>query len=71
MIAAGGAMGGVFVSLIAPWVFSTYREWPIGQMVGVTIAAIVMTRAAMARVRGYFARRRRAGRESPVSLRWR
>jgi hypothetical protein len=29
MIAAGGALGGVFVTLIAPLIFSTYFEWEL------------------------------------------
>ncbi len=29
-ISAGGALGGVFVAIVAPLVFSTYLEWPIG-----------------------------------------
>ena len=30
LIAAGGAMGGLFVGIVAPLVFSTYLEWQIG-----------------------------------------
>jgi len=30
MIAAGGALGGVFVALVAPRLFETYLEYPIG-----------------------------------------
>ena len=34
MIAAGGALGGLFVSLVAPVLFSTYFEWKIGLIGG-------------------------------------
>ena len=30
MISAGGAMGGLFVALVAPIIFSTYLEWKLG-----------------------------------------
>jgi len=39
MISAGGALGGVFVSLIAPRIFRTHLEWTIGLAAGL-IAAI-------------------------------
>ena len=29
-ISAGGALGGVFVAIVAPLIFSNYLEWPIG-----------------------------------------
>ena len=30
MISAGGAIGGIFVSLIAPQIFDTHFEWTLG-----------------------------------------
>jgi hypothetical protein len=42
MISAGGALGGVFVSLLAPRVFSTFAEWRLGLVVGCLLAAWVV-----------------------------
>ncbi len=39
MISAGGALGGLFVSLAAPVLFSTFLEWKIGLIVGCLLAA--------------------------------
>lgn len=43
-IAAGGALGGVFVAVVAPLVFSTYYEWQIavGASALVAVAAVVL-----------------------------
>ncbi len=41
MIAAGGALGGLSVSIIAPQVFHTYAEWKIGLGTGFVLAAVV------------------------------
>jgi len=41
MISAGGALGGLSVSLIAPLVFKTYAEWKISLIVGFVLAMIV------------------------------
>ena len=41
MISAGGALGGLSVSLIAPLVFTTYAEWKISLIVGFVLAAAV------------------------------
>ena len=41
MIAAGGALGGLFVSLVAPLLFSTFFEWRLGLVVGCLMAAWV------------------------------
>jgi hypothetical protein len=38
VIAAGGALGGILVGLVAPVVFSTYLEWPIGMVLSVVLA---------------------------------
>jgi hypothetical protein len=41
-IAAGGALGGVLVSLVAPVLFSTYYEWPIAAIGGCFLAGSVL-----------------------------
>ena len=41
MIAAGGAAGGMFVSLLAPHLFTTFFEWRIALVVGLLMAAWV------------------------------
>jgi len=45
LMSAGGALGGLLVSLAAPRVFSTYVEWPVGLMVCFAVAAIVLISA--------------------------
>jgi hypothetical protein len=40
MISAGGAIGGIFVSLIAPAVFDTFYEWKLGIFGGVILTAV-------------------------------
>ncbi|HEY1783971.1 MAG TPA: fused MFS/spermidine synthase, partial [Pirellulales bacterium] len=42
MIAAGGALGGMFVSLLAPVLFSTFFEWRLGLVIGCLTAAWVL-----------------------------
>ncbi|MEJ7638787.1 MAG: fused MFS/spermidine synthase [Singulisphaera sp.] len=49
MIAAGGALGGIFVSLIAPLLFSTFLEWDIGLVLSATLAASVLLGVAIER----------------------
>ncbi len=39
LIAAGGALGGLFVAVVAPLIFSTYLEWPIGMVLSAVLAA--------------------------------
>ncbi len=62
LISAGGALGGIFVSLIAPYIFKTHFEWTIGLIASIVVAATVLLiqssrwSALMAR----FDRRRRA-----------
>ena len=41
MIAAGGPVGGVFVALIAPTLFSSYVEWKLGIVGGFVLAAVI------------------------------
>ncbi|MFZ5829847.1 MAG: spermidine synthase [Planctomycetota bacterium] len=50
MIAAGGALGGASVSILAPLVFNSFLEWPIGLTLffAVSVAALVVTAAKMA-----------------------
>jgi hypothetical protein len=43
MIAAGGAIGGLFVAVIAPLVFSTYIEWQIGIIASFLLALGLLT----------------------------
>jgi hypothetical protein len=41
-IAAGGAIGGVFVSVIAPAIFSSYYEWPLAVIGAMVLACGVL-----------------------------
>ncbi len=38
-ISAGGALGGVFVSLVAPRIFNTFFEWDLGLVLSFVVAA--------------------------------
>ena len=38
MISAGGALGGIFVSLIAPHLFVTFLEWNLGLILAYCVA---------------------------------
>ena len=51
MVSAGGALGGVFVSLISPQIFSTYLEWVIGLVVSYVLAVSVLIGAVIGRGR--------------------
>ncbi len=42
LISAGGALGGLLVSLVAPLVFSTFLEWRLALVVGCLLAAWVL-----------------------------
>jgi len=42
LISAGGALGGVFVSLVAPVIFTTFFEWPIGLALCCAIATAAL-----------------------------
>ncbi len=44
-MSAGGALGGLLVSLAAPRYFVTYLEWPLGLLVGLGIASLAMAGA--------------------------
>ncbi len=39
LIAAGGALGGLLVAVVAPLLFSTYLEWPIGMVLSAVAGA--------------------------------
>jgi hypothetical protein len=65
MISAGGALGGLFVSLAAPVLFNTFLEWRIGLLLGTLIAAIV---ALVATGSFNVAQRRRLGMLVPLLL---
>jgi hypothetical protein len=39
MLYAGGALVGVFVTLVAPRVFTTYLEWPIGLVMSIMVVS--------------------------------
>lgn len=47
IVSLGGAVGGLFVGLLAPNVFHAYYEFPIGLAFCALIAAIVFTRALL------------------------
>lgn len=42
LMSAGGALGGLAVSLGAPRVFVTYLEWPLGLLAGLGVAALAL-----------------------------
>lgn len=46
LMSAGGALGGLFVSLAAPRLFKTYAEWPLALMLAFAIASVVLLRIA-------------------------
>lgn len=43
LTSAGGALGGIFVSLIAPQIFHTFVEWRIALAAGCTLAVVLFT----------------------------
>ena len=47
LMSAGGALGGVFVSLVAPLIFKTFFEWPLGLALSFVVAGVAMTLAAV------------------------
>jgi protein-L-isoaspartate O-methyltransferase len=44
-IAAGGALGGMLVCLVAPRIFKMFLEWPIGLILSYLLAAAVLLRS--------------------------
>ncbi len=47
MLSAGGALGGVAVSLAAPHLFKTFLEWNIGMLAAYFLATAVLLRVAL------------------------
>lgn len=45
LMSAGGALGGLFVSLGAPRVFTTFAEWPVSLIAVLVLACAVLLRA--------------------------
>jgi hypothetical protein len=58
MISAGGALGGVLVSLVAPAIFTTYVEWKVGLAVSFLLGGTVVAREISRRLQpaGRFAK---------------
>lgn len=52
MISAGGAIGGLFVAIVAPLIFSSYVEWQIGVMASALLAVGVLLLPGRAGRRG-------------------
>ena len=48
-MSAGGAIGGLAVSLVAPLIFKTFYEWPLSMLAGFILAAWVGMRALQLR----------------------
>jgi hypothetical protein len=44
MVSVGGAVGGLFVALVAPRVFNTYLEFPVALVASAVLVAIVLLR---------------------------
>ncbi|MDM8566483.1 fused MFS/spermidine synthase [Candidatus Halobeggiatoa sp. HSG11] len=44
MVSLGGAIGGVFVTFVAPEIFSDFWEWPIGLVLALLLAGISIVR---------------------------
>ncbi len=47
LMSAGGAVGGLLVSLVAPHKFETYLEWPLGLITAFVIAALALMAALL------------------------
>ena len=47
LMSAGGALGGLFVSLGAPRVFTTFAEWPVSLIVVAALACLIMLRSVL------------------------
>lgn len=50
MVSAGGALGGIFVALLAPRIFSAYLELPIGLIACATLTTIAVWNVALPRL---------------------
>ena len=44
MVSTGGALGGIFVTLVAPRIFSDFWEWPLGLVTTMLLAAMSFLR---------------------------
>ncbi len=49
MISLGGASGGMFVGIVAPWLFPAYFEFPIGISLCAVLAAVILHRDSRAK----------------------
>lgn len=47
LMSAGGALGGLFVSLGAPHVFTSFAEWPISLIVMCALVCVILLRAVL------------------------
>lgn len=47
MMSAGGAIGGLLVSLVAPRIFVTYMEWPLALLTSLLVATITLAVAGV------------------------
>ncbi len=47
LMSAGGAVGGLLVSLVAPRVFVTYLEWPLGLIIVFAVAVLTLVASIM------------------------
>ena len=47
LMSAGGALGGLLVSLVAPRVFVTYMEWPLALLASLLVATITLAVAGV------------------------
>jgi SAM-dependent methyltransferase len=47
LMSAGGALGGLLVSLVAPRIFNTFLEWPIGLISCLLLAILILARALL------------------------
>jgi SAM-dependent methyltransferase len=47
LMSAGGALGGLLVSLVAPRAFETFLEWPLGLMLCFLLVLVILLRAAL------------------------
>ena len=50
LISAGGALGGLFISMIATRYFDDYYEWPVGLLASCTVAASMLAYAIVSKL---------------------
>ncbi len=53
MLSAGGALGGLFVSLVAPVIFEKYFEWGVSLELVIVASVIALTRIFVLILKGY------------------